>query len=89
MYGGWAHCVCAALRDLAGIWQEYVATDLGVEDDLDDEETSGLAPMIGLIPGSTFEANTRVTRRYGCELINSRRIFSWFVFTGTPCGVVL
>lgn len=52
------------LPDMAGSWQEYVATDLDVGGDLDDDESSGGAPMIGLLPGRKFVANTRVTRRY-------------------------
>lgn len=98
-----SRCVCsrhafvaAALRDMAGSWQEYIATDLGVEDDLGDEETSGLAPMIGLFPGSTFEAKTRITRRCGCGCglidIAHTSLFCFFrdavcCRTGTACVV--
>lgn len=65
-------CLCARMLfpGMAGSWQEYVATDLDVGGDLEDDEISGGAPMISLLPGKKFVANTRITRRYAGSRFN-------------------
>ena len=46
------------------MWQEYVAQELeaGSEPEGDDAEDS-VIPMVGIVPGKHFSANTRISRR--------------------------
>lgn len=73
---------------MTGSWQEYVAKDLSVGEDLEDDEAG--APMVGLFPGSTFVANTRITRRWvgvTCppKTVGIIMFFSSLLSTGNRC----